>query len=210
VHTLLHAHRALFEHSSHCGVRTVRAAGGRSERQLAHRLLAASHEAKILADIAAASAAFAADESGGKPVLCANGVRSERGRGAVCCAASCGECDGKGCSNRPGGRSGCCGQAIWRYGLTCRQRADVPCILGGAWSRSYKGGQWGLCAEGAAHALNGSGGAPAASEVARTPSTKRHWQSGLLCGHSPAPQAPADMEQIRLRALESTEGERSR
>lgn len=54
--------------------------GGKMERVHATHLVRASQEAKILADIAAASAAHAADASGALPALCANGVRSESGR----------------------------------------------------------------------------------------------------------------------------------
>ena len=76
---------------------------------------------------------------------CAKGVRSETGAKAVCCPASCGTCDGRGCSGRPGGPRHCCGLAIWKGGRPCVHAEDTLCILGGEKTRAFAPHAWGIC-----------------------------------------------------------------
>lgn len=56
--------------------------------------------------------------------LCESGVAS----GAVCCAATCGECGGAGCSQRPGGTANCCTGAIDDSGVSCSS-SGPPCRM---------------------------------------------------------------------------------
>jgi len=46
---------------------------------------------------------------------------------AACCPASCGECGGKGCQSRPGGKEACCAGAIRSSARTCDRHAP-PCL----------------------------------------------------------------------------------
>ena len=47
---------------------------------------------------------------------------------SVCCAASCGECGGDGCSRRPGGSEACCQGPIRDAGRSCRDH-PAPCVM---------------------------------------------------------------------------------
>lgn len=80
-----------------------------------------------------------------KQATCQGGVRSETGAKAVCCPKTCGQCDGKGCSTRPGGPRHCCGMAIWKGGRTCLGPDDTLCILGGENSRAFAQHAWSVC-----------------------------------------------------------------
>ena len=80
-----------------------------------------------------------------KEAVCQRGIRSETGLKAVCCPASCGACDGKGCSARPGGPRHCCGMAIWKGGRQCLAKDDTLCIIGGQTSRAFAPHAWGVC-----------------------------------------------------------------
>ncbi|CAM9749520.1 unnamed protein product [Ectocarpus fasciculatus] len=58
------------------------------------------------------------------PVTC-DGIPS--GLGQFCCLLSCGEeCGGVGCSDRPGGKEGCCTHAIEESGVLCADTDGVP------------------------------------------------------------------------------------
>ncbi|KAJ9468353.1 Beta-glucuronidase [Diplonema papillatum] len=46
----------------------------------------------------------------------------------ICCAASCGSCDGTGCDSRPGGSSACCGSNIKSANKSCAFQ-DPPCLI---------------------------------------------------------------------------------
>ena len=76
---------------------------------------------------------------------CATGLRSDTGSKVVCCPASCGSCDGNGCSERPGGPRHCCGLATWKGGRQCLDADDTSCIIGGAATRAYPAHAWGVC-----------------------------------------------------------------
>eukprot|EP00992_Anisonema_acinus_P001392 TRINITY_DN10460_c0_g2_i1.p1 TRINITY_DN10460_c0_g2~~TRINITY_DN10460_c0_g2_i1.p1 ORF type:complete len:588 (+),score=120.52 TRINITY_DN10460_c0_g2_i1:57-1820(+) len=54
---------------------------------------------------------------------CERGIQA----GTACCAASCGECGGSGCSGRPGGGESCCGSPV-RAAESCITRGP-PCSL---------------------------------------------------------------------------------
>lgn len=56
--------------------------------------------------------------------LCERGISS----GGVCCAASCGNCGGLGCSQRPGGVDECCVRRVQGVGESCLHQA-APCVL---------------------------------------------------------------------------------
>ena len=48
---------------------------------------------------------------------------------AACCPAACGECGGKGCELRPGGRSHCCAGAVHADGNICGENGrGPPCV----------------------------------------------------------------------------------
>jgi len=51
------------------------------------------------------------------------------GGGNICCAASCGECGGTGCSGRPGGAEACCATPILDSGRVCSMDS-APCAMG--------------------------------------------------------------------------------
>eukprot|EP00808_Paulinella_micropora_P009603 g9125.t1 len=51
--------------------------------------------------------------------------------GTVCCAASCGICDGSGCSGGPGGAASCCGEVILSSDNICTSRTEEACIIPG-------------------------------------------------------------------------------
>ncbi len=55
---------------------------------------------------------------------CEEGIAS----GTACCAASCGECGGTGCSEREGGADACCTSHIAESGRSCLS-VEAPCIL---------------------------------------------------------------------------------
>ena len=59
------------------------------------------------------------------PGLCRDGLRN----GDICCAASCGQCGGGGCSQSPGGADRCCGAAIRSRGFHCVHPGDEACII---------------------------------------------------------------------------------
>ena len=46
---------------------------------------------------------------------------------AVCCPAACGQCDGRGCEDRAGGRQSCCALDIQMTGRSCNDTAP-PCV----------------------------------------------------------------------------------
>ena len=74
---------------------------------------------------AAAPIALIPDE--GAPSSDENGCTSNLSRGGACCLASCGECGGRGCSSRSGGRDGCCTSAILNAGRSCLTNPP-PCV----------------------------------------------------------------------------------
>jgi hypothetical protein len=77
---------------------------------------------------------------------CQKGARSESGNKIVCCPASCGQCDGNGCSSRPGGPRHCCGLAIWKGGRQCLGPEDTLCIIGGAQAKGgWPAATFGVC-----------------------------------------------------------------
>lgn len=49
----------------------------------------------------------------------------------ICCAGSCAECGGMGCSKRPGGSQNCCIGTIIKNETTtsCRERSSAPCMF---------------------------------------------------------------------------------
>lgn len=57
---------------------------------------------------------------------CDNGILDVSGQ--FCCAASCGECGGVGCSQRPGGSAACCTRGILENGDACFV-SEAPCIV---------------------------------------------------------------------------------
>ena len=62
---------------------------------------------------------------GGIPVIQKN---------TVCCAASCGECAGSGCSKRPSpegftGGEACCGSGVKATGRICSDTVGAPCVI---------------------------------------------------------------------------------
>jgi hypothetical protein len=57
---------------------------------------------------------------------CSRGVAAH----GVCCSSQCGSCGGKGCSARPGGAVGCCGDSIEKSGRSC-SKTGPPCIIDG-------------------------------------------------------------------------------
>ena len=59
---------------------------------------------------------------------CARGISN----GNVCCAATCGQCGGSGCQNRPGGRAACCSGTVRDSAVRCQQNGgNPPCISDG-------------------------------------------------------------------------------
>jgi hypothetical protein len=64
------------------------------------------------------------DADGGKKAICTDGIAGD----GVCCASSCGECGGVGCSGRPGGAEACCANTIRAAGVMC-SGANAPCVL---------------------------------------------------------------------------------
>lgn len=65
------------------------------------------------------------DNVGSTPNYCADGFLS----GDVCCAGSCGQCGGVGCSQLPGGAGMCCTGSITDSGRTCQDAVDVACLI---------------------------------------------------------------------------------
>eukprot|EP00903_Cladosiphon_okamuranus_P009656 g9189.t1 len=61
---------------------------------------------------------------------CQGGIEGIGAGGVVCCALSCGECAGNGCSGRPGGADNCCGGNIKDSGVYCGASGEAPCIIG--------------------------------------------------------------------------------
>ena len=57
-----------------------------------------------------------------------NGCTSNLSRSGACCLASCGECGGRGCGNRSGGRNGCCTSAILDANRSCSNNPP-PCVV---------------------------------------------------------------------------------
>jgi len=49
--------------------------------------------------------------------------------GDVCCAGSCGQCGGTGCSKLPGGVEMCCTGSIKGAGRTCQDTSDTACLV---------------------------------------------------------------------------------
>lgn len=66
-----------------------------------------------------------APASGADPT-CANGTRSADGE--TCCAASCGSCGGKSCSQNNGGAKNCCAGIIKTSGKSCLE-GGAPCNI---------------------------------------------------------------------------------
>jgi hypothetical protein len=56
--------------------------------------------------------------------MCSSGISNAKG--TVCCAKSCGECGGSGCSKRPGGPDKCCSQKFTRQ---CKDVSDTACTM---------------------------------------------------------------------------------
>ena len=60
---------------------------------------------------------------------CMHGIAGSRG---VCCAASCGQCGGSGCQNRPGGRAACCAGRVRDNAPACSDNGQQgPCVMDG-------------------------------------------------------------------------------
>lgn len=55
---------------------------------------------------------------------CSTGVRDN----AICCLHECGVCGGKGCSDHPGGKAGCCLTNIKDSGRLCN-KVGPPCVM---------------------------------------------------------------------------------
>ncbi|CAN0512492.1 unnamed protein product, partial [Laminaria digitata] len=60
--------------------------------------------------------------------VCSNDVPGVDANG-VCCEAQCETCGGRGCSQRPGGSSGCCSSVIQDSGIFCSDTNEAPCIM---------------------------------------------------------------------------------
>ena len=59
---------------------------------------------------------------------CAHGIAN----GNICCAATCGQCGGSGCQNRPGGRAHCCSGTVRDSAVRCSQNGGAPpCVSDG-------------------------------------------------------------------------------
>jgi hypothetical protein len=61
---------------------------------------------------------------------CVNGIIKNN----ICCASSCGQCGGSGCSSLTGGASKCCTSTIANSGISCNN-AIAPCILQSTFGR---------------------------------------------------------------------------
>ena len=59
----------------------------------------------------------------------AGGIPGSHGVRA-CCEAACGECGGRGCDARPGGRAACCALDIVRQAVHCSDTGAPPCVPG--------------------------------------------------------------------------------
>jgi len=57
--------------------------------------------------------------------MCQTGIRG----GRYCCAASCGQCGGRGCQNRPGGGNRCCTNQMRRSGRRCTGPNMDGCMI---------------------------------------------------------------------------------
>ena len=51
------------------------------------------------------------------------------GGSSACCHASCGQCGGGGCEDRPGGSQACCVYGLVAANLACRDESSVGCIV---------------------------------------------------------------------------------
>ena len=51
------------------------------------------------------------------------------GGSTACCPASCGQCGGGGCEDRPGGSQTCCVYGLVAANLACRDESSVACIV---------------------------------------------------------------------------------
>ena len=79
-----------------------------------------------------------ATASAGGPGRCQSGLNrtltpaeqlSTGGGTSACCPASCGQCGGGGCEERPGGSQACCVYGLVATNRNCRDVTDVGCIV---------------------------------------------------------------------------------
>ena len=106
----------------------------------------------------------------------------------ACCPSTCGECGGKGCAQRPGGRNACCALHIKRR---CSSSVPPPCLLPPRWQLRASP-QW-SAARTAVPATVGVQGnaAPAAALTAGRPSS--------AAASSAASSSASSAEQATLR-----------